>query len=226
VTRRFAVLLVAGALAMAACSGPPEGATESHPGVGDLGARTSAAAVGDAASEPGALVDRLRAGGLAIVIRHGHTDTAQDADPIDIADCSTQRNLSERGRSESAAIGAAIRELGVPIGDVLSSVYCRAMDTGRLAFGRVDAAPEIDGRAVWPPDGAKRMLAGERLGALIRARLPAAGDRNTVMIVHQLFPDALDGTVLGEGEAVVYALVGDRIENLGTVAPGEWAGLG
>jgi hypothetical protein len=45
------------------------------------------------------------------------------------------------------------------------------------------------------------------------------------MIVHQLFADALDGTVLGEGEAVVYELVDGRIVNLGTVAPEEWAGL-
>jgi phosphohistidine phosphatase SixA len=82
---------------------------------------------------PGALVDRLRAGGLAIVIWHGHTDSTQDAGPIDISDCSTQRNLSEQGRSESVAMGVAIQELGIPIGDVLSSVYCRAMDTGRLA---------------------------------------------------------------------------------------------
>jgi hypothetical protein len=223
--RRFAVLLAA-AISIAACAGSSEQAPESLGGR-DSGAEASAgAAAAGAEPVPGALVDRLRTGGLAIVVRHGHTDSAQDADPIDVADCSTQRNLSERGRSESEAMGAAIRELGIPIGDVLSSVYCRAMDTGRLAFGRVEAADEIDGRAVWPPDAAKRTLAGERLGNLIRARLSAAGDRNTVMIVHQLFPDALDGTVLGEGEAVVYALVGDRIENLGTVKPGEWAGLG
>jgi hypothetical protein len=89
----------------------------------------------------------------------------------------------------------------------------------------VEAADEIDGRAVWPPDAAKRALAGERLRSLILERLPAATDRNTVMIVHQLFPDALDGTRLGEGEAVVYELSGDRIVNLGTVAPHEWARL-
>ena len=79
---------------------------------------------------------------------------------------------------------------------------------------------------MWPPDAAKRALAGERLRSLIQERLPAASGRNTVMIVHQLFPDALDGTVLGEGEAVVYELAGDRIVNLGTIAPDEWADLG
>jgi hypothetical protein len=221
--RGLIALLVAAAVAPAACAAPP-GST----GGGDAGGRPSAVAAADpsAAVAPGVLVDRLRAGGLAIVIRHGHTASAQDADPIDIADCSTQRNLSQRGKAESEATGAAIRELAIPIGDVLSSVYCRAMDTGRLAFGRVEAADEIDGRAVWPPDAAKRALAGERLRSLIHQRLSVAGGRNTVMIVHQLFPDALDGTVLGEGEAVVYELVGERIVNLGTVAPDEWADLG
>jgi Histidine phosphatase superfamily (branch 1) len=219
--RGLVALLVAGTLVIAGCSGRPE----SHGG-GAAGAGPTAAVVERPAElAPGALVDRLRAGGLAIVIRHGRTDSAQDADPIDVADCSTQRNLSAQGRAESEAMGAAIRELGIPIGYVLSSVYCRAMDTGRLAFGRVEAADAIDGRAVWPPDAAKRALAGERLRGLIRERLPAAPDRNTVMIVHQLFPDALDGTTLGEGEAVVYELSGDRIVNLGTVAPDGWAGL-
>jgi hypothetical protein len=213
-------LLVAGTVVLAGCSGPAES-------TGGGAAVGPAAAPVDRPAElsPGALVDRLRAGGLAIVIRHGHTDGAADADPIDIADCSTQRNLSARGRADSEAMGEAIRALGIPIGDVLSSVYCRAMDTGRLAFGRVEAADAIDGRAVWPPDPAKRALAGERLRGLIQERLPAATDRNTVMVVHQLFPDALDGTTLGEGEAVVYELSGDRIVKLGTVAPAEWTGL-
>lgn len=220
--RGLVALLLAGTLAIAGCSGPPEGI-----GGGATAAGPSVAATVERSAEltPGALVGRLRAGGLAIVVRHGRTDSAQDTDPIDIADCSTQRNLSAEGRAEAETMGAAIRELGIPIGDVLSSVYCRAMDTGRLAFGRVEAADAIDGRAVWPPDAGKRALAGERLRGLIHERLPAAPDRNTVMIVHQLFADALDGTVLGEGEAVVYELVDGRIVNLGTVAPEEWAGL-
>jgi len=219
--RGLVALLVTGTVVIAGCAGRPENLG------GGAAAAGPTAAVAERPPEvaPGALLDRLRAGGLAIVIRHGHTDSAQDADPIDVADCSTQRNLSAQGRTESEAMGAAIRALGIPIGDVLSSVYCRAMDTGRLAFGRVEAADPIDGRAVWPPDAAKRSLAGERLRGLIRERLPAAPDRNTVMVVHQLFPDALDGTTLGEGEAVVYELTGDRIVNLGTVAPNEWAGL-
>ena len=47
-------------------------------------------------------------------------------------DCATQRNLTDAGRAEARAIGAAIRALRIPVGDVLASPYCRTMETGTL----------------------------------------------------------------------------------------------
>jgi hypothetical protein len=174
----------------------------------------------------GDLLARLRAGRTAIVIRHAATDRSEeDADSIDVDDCSTQRNLTEEGRADSERIGDAIRDLRVPIGAVLSSVYCRAVETGELAFGRAQVAPELDGRVVWPPSEETRGLAGRRLERLIRERLPESGADNTVMVVHQLFPEELDGTSLEEGEAAVYTVRGGEIVNLGELAPDEWAGL-
>src|SRR5207247_2594884 len=56
-------------------------------------------------------------------------------------ECSTQRNLSEEGRAQARRVGAAFAARGIPIGRVLSSQWCRCLETARLAFG---------GAAPWP----------------------------------------------------------------------------
>lgn len=172
------------------------------------------------------LLAQLRAGDTFVVIRHAATDRSMsDTDPINVDDCSTQRNLSAQGRADSLVIGQAIRDLRIPIGEVLSSVYCRAIETGELAFGQAEPVAELDGRAVWPLGEETRKLAGSRLEGLIRERATVESEGNTVMIVHQLFPQEMDGTMLDEGEAAVYILQGDKVVRIGQLAPNEWIGL-
>jgi hypothetical protein len=84
-----------------------------------------------------ALVDALRGGGYVLYLRHTATDFGEnDAAMTTFEDCSKQRNLTDAGRAEARAIGAALRELKIPIGAVLASPYCRTLETGRLVFGR------------------------------------------------------------------------------------------
>src|SRR5262245_60975102 len=86
----------------------------------------------------------LKAGGLVLVFRHAATDfTKPDQDPVVVSDCSTQRNLSAQGRADARAIGRGVRRLGLPIGKVLSSAYCRTLETARLAFGRATLHPAL-----------------------------------------------------------------------------------
>ena len=51
------------------------------------------------------LAEALQEGGFLIYIRHAATDTAVDQD-VDLRYCSTQRNLSQRGKDQAAGIGA------------------------------------------------------------------------------------------------------------------------
>jgi hypothetical protein len=90
----------------------------------------------DALSGP-ALLNALRRGGYVIYIRHTSTDFGQnDEGMTSYEDCAKQRNLTEQGRAEARAIGAAIAKLQIPIGDVLASPFCRTRETARLIFGR------------------------------------------------------------------------------------------
>jgi phosphohistidine phosphatase SixA len=91
-----------------------------------------------------ALVEALRAGGLTILMRHMSTDAVTpDPAALDLADCATQRNLSDRGREQAAEIHAALAKLGIRISRVLSSPFCRCLETGRLAFGEVEVAENL-----------------------------------------------------------------------------------
>jgi broad specificity phosphatase PhoE len=87
-----------------------------------------------AQDEPWAL---LRQGGHVVLIRHTLTTPGfGDPEGFRLADCSTQRNLSEEGKEHAKRIGEAFREFKVPIDAIYSSPWCRCVETAGLAFGR------------------------------------------------------------------------------------------
>ncbi len=98
-----------------------------------------------------ALLTALRGGGYILYFRHTSTDFGQNDERMTgYEDCARQRNLTDAGRAEARAIGSALRELDIPIGDVLASPFCRTMETARLMFGRAVAAPIVRGGPAQP----------------------------------------------------------------------------
>jgi len=83
--------------------------------------------------------DALRAPGSVVILRHSYAPGGFDPPTARMDDCSTQRNLDANGRAQAARVGEAFRRSGIEIGVILSSPRCRCLDTGRLAFGRVQA---------------------------------------------------------------------------------------
>src|SRR6266568_6745404 len=80
-----------------------------------------------------ALVPMLREGSYDIVFRHGATDDSQkDVYPLKFGDMTAQRQLSEKGRETARQIGAAMKQLHIPIGEVYASRLNRAIETGKL----------------------------------------------------------------------------------------------
>jgi len=79
----------------------------------------------------------LRQGGQVVFIRHAVTTPGVgDPEGFRLDDCSTQRNLSEAGKAEARRLGESLRTRNVPIAQVLSSPWCRTVETARLATGR------------------------------------------------------------------------------------------
>lgn len=148
--------------------------------------------------EPWAL---LRQGGHVVLLRHALT-TPGVGDPPDmrLEDCSTQRNLSEEGRAQARRIGEGFREFRVPVDRVLSSEWCRCIETAALAFGR--------GVELWP---ALNNLYGRTENRQKQAQALAArigswrGKGNLVLVTHG--STILAGTRLGTqmGEMLILA---------------------
>ncbi len=84
------------------------------------------------------LANALREGGYVVYLRHARTvkDWGDQVSPaLDLTDCNTQRRLSDQGKEDAKLIGEGIKAAGIPVGDVISSDYCRAYNTADLAFG-------------------------------------------------------------------------------------------
>jgi broad specificity phosphatase PhoE len=148
------------------------------------------------ASEP--LWKLLEGGGQVLLVRHALT-TPGVGDPagMRLDDCRTQRNLSDEGRRHARQIGETFRARGIVVARVLTSPWCRCIETARLAFG---------GGEVWHP---LSNLFGrpENREAQVRdmrglvAERPRGG--NLVLVSHGSTISALTGVSPGSGEIVV-----------------------
>jgi phosphohistidine phosphatase SixA len=140
----------------------------------------------------------LRGGGQVVLMRHATTAPGVGDPPgFRPADCSTQRNLSEAGRDEARRVGAAFRARGVPVGRVLSSHWCRCLETARLAFGRVEPWEPLD--SVFED----RARESERTRALRRTAGERPAEGNLVLVTHGANVLALTGVQPAPGEFLV-----------------------
>ena len=80
------------------------------------------------------ILKSLKEGKKLVFIRHAIAPGNGDPNNFDINDCSTQRNLDEKGIEESKKIGLFFKNNKIKIDKVLSSQWCRCKDTAKYAF--------------------------------------------------------------------------------------------
>ena len=160
----------------------------------------------------------LRGGGHVILLRHAATVPGIGDPPgFALGQCSTQRNLSQAGRADAKKIGQALQTQGIPIGAVLSSRWCRCLDTARLAFGRAEPAPMLDSMF---RDGAGASQEKMRQMRAYLSALKPGG--NTVMVTHDVNIRALVSQYVGQGEMVVAAIEpGGALRVVALLTPGS-----
>lgn len=157
----------------------------------------------------------LRAGGVAVLLRHAITEPGIGDPPgMRVDQCSTQRNLSAEGREQSRRIGAWFAQRGLQPAAVRSSAWCRCLDTARLAFGRVDRWAPLDS---FFEDRDREPGQTAALRATLAALSPG---RFEVWVTHQVNISALTGEGASMGEAVVAAAPGGRLRVLGRIVAG------
>jgi phosphohistidine phosphatase SixA len=186
------------------------------------------AAVGQPAPPPAEWIEALRQGGHVIVFRHGATHADQaDTDPLNFANVAKQRQLNDDGRALAKSIGESMRKLKIPVGEVQTSMFQRAVDTGTLlGFGEVKPTPDITegGLVVSPNENSRRAAALRKL-----VGVPPAAGSNVVIVSHK--PNIMDAFGkdwfdLREGEASVFRPDGNGGHRLIVrVQASEWSKL-
>jgi phosphohistidine phosphatase SixA len=191
-----------------------------------LFALCSVAANGQAAAPD--WIDALRQGGHVIVFRHGATYPDQaDTDPLNPKNVAQQRQLTDDGKALAKAIGEAMRKLKIPVGEVQTSLFQRAVDTGTLlGFGEVKATADVTegGLVVSPNENNRRTQALRKLAAT-----PPPAGTNVVIVSHK--PNIIDAFGkdwfdIREGEASVFKPDGNGGYKLVVrIQANEWASL-
>ena len=149
-------------------------------------------------SDDDGLETRLRAGRVALLLRHSITDPGVGDPPgFRLDACSTQRNLSAEGRAQAQRIGAWFGARGLLPARVRSSAWCRCIDTGTLAFGRVEPWEALNSTF-------GNAAAQARQSAALDAALRGIGaGAFEVWVTHQVNISALIGAPVSMGEGCV-----------------------
>jgi len=135
-------------------------------------------------------------GGHVALVRHGNAPPGYGDPPgFKIDDCSTQRNLDERGRAQARAVGEAFRQHGVPVDKILSSPWCRCLETARLlALGPVESVLVVASSDRSSPE--RLAMLKEMVGAW-------RGPGTLVLVTHAFTVQSLAGFLPEQGETVV-----------------------
>jgi len=173
-------------------------------------------------------ISALRDGGYVIVFRHGATHQDQaDTDPLNPKNVAQQRQLNDEGRALAKSIGEALHTLRIPVGQVHTSLFQRAIDTGTLmGFGDVKASSDYTegGLVVTPIENNRRTAALRK----VTATMPPAGT-NLIVVTHK--PNILDAFGkdwfdVREGEASVFRPDGNGgYKLIVRIQAGDWKRL-
>ncbi len=142
----------------------------------------------------------LRRGGVVIAFRHSLAPGTFDPPGFRVGDCSTQRNLNDEGRAQARRIGEWFARRSLKPERVLSSPWCRCVDTATLAFG----TPQVDA-TLGSPRGYSEATNAESLRALRRslAAASARSGRFEVWVTHMFVLSALVGQGSSSGEGLL-----------------------
>ena len=189
---------------------------------------TFLAAIANAQTLQGkALLQELRQGGHVIVMRHAasprQAPTGRSTNPDNVKG---ERQLDEDGRKTATELGKALRDLKIPIGEVLVSPTYRAMETAKYAQLRNPKPEPALG------DNGRDMQGGTAAQAeWLRKRVAQfSSGPNALLVTHApnltaAFPEAAMG--LADGEALIFGPDGKGgAVVVARVKIDEWAKLG
>ena len=79
------------------------------------------------------LKDKSKVASYTLLVRHALAPGTGDPQEVVIDDCSTQRNLNDEGREQSARIGRLLHQAGLTELEIFTSRWCRCRETAEIA---------------------------------------------------------------------------------------------
>ena len=142
----------------------------------------------------------LKKPGHIVLLRHSNAPgQVQESNDMDFKNCSIQRNLDADGRAQAGRIGDAFRKHGIKQVKLVSSIYCRALDTAKLMkLGPVTPQPALN--QVFLADIPGMREAGTKGRALLKS-IPAR--QLAVLVSHVTNIQSIAGVQLDSGQMAV-----------------------
>jgi phosphohistidine phosphatase SixA len=171
------------------------------------------------------LMSALGKGGNVLVFRHASSPRdVPDAKTANADNTNRERQLDEAGRTAATMMGKAMRDLKIPIGDVLSSPTYRALETVRLAvWPDVKPTPELG-------DGGQNMQGvSDAQGVWLQKKVTEMPrSANSILVTHmpnltRAFPQV---SGVADGEALIFRPDGKgNAPLIGRIKIEEWPHL-
>lgn len=142
---------------------------------------------------------RQNAPGYVVMMRHAEAPGTGDPANFRLEDCATQRNLSPAGRAQAKRMGETFRRRNIRIAQVLSSQWCRCLDTAQLLqLGPVKPFPALNSFF-------QNRRSEAQQTAAVRQLILNHRQKNGVLILvsHQVNITAISGIFPQSGAAVV-----------------------
>ena len=147
------------------------------------------------------LAKDLNDGQHVLLMRHADAPGFGDPPGYQLDKCSTQRNLGELGKKQSQVIGQWLKGQGITSAKVLSSPWCRCLDTARLLnLGAVISAPELGS---FFDDMSLEKQQTKNLEKLIKAQLANPSKAPLILVTHHVNIQAYTGKVVSVGDMVL-----------------------
>ena len=145
----------------------------------------------------------LKKPGHIVLLRHSNAPGATpEPYGIDLKNCAIQRSLDDDGRAQARRIGDASRKNGIAKVRLVSSQFCRALETAKLTkLGPVAELPALNQVFVSDPGGMKETA--EKTAKFMKT-IPAK--QLAILVTHISNIQSIAGVILDSGEMAVVHL--------------------